>query len=206
MAQKFIQTNKVLNKLLSGNSSTSQNSQQAGASQQVQVNSNSTSALSLASMLNSPNDFEKLERKHFDKVYKLADKSLKYCQSEKMNLTNSPPYIIDILPDICQILNGIYNSYDNKLHILNDIEYFMVYIFNLISKFEKLIHLFKQAGKRMYEDTSDERKQLIKYSLIFSHILTEIKSLFPNNIYDGQNFRIAKSDAAEFWKNNFNNR
>jgi hypothetical protein len=203
MAQKFIQTNKVLNKLLSSAGSSQSNI----LSNSSQLNStHSASVSSLGAAISNIDEFEKLERKHFDKVYKLAEKSLKYCQSERMNLTNSPPYIIDILPDICKILSQIYISYENKLHILNNIEYFMVYVFNLISKFEKLIHLFKYAGKRMYEDTSDERKQLIKYSLIFSHILTELKSLFPNNIYDGQNFRIAKADAAEFWKANFGTR
>jgi E3 ubiquitin-protein ligase CBL len=55
----------------------------------------------------------------------------------------------------------------------------------------------------MFEETSNDRKELIKCSLTFSHLLAELKSLFPSYVYEGLNFRIAKADAADFWKNNF---
>jgi hypothetical protein len=148
----------------------------------------------------------KIEKKHFEKINKLADKILKNCQSEKMNLINSPPYIIDILPDICQIFNTISVIYENKLHLLNDIEYFCILMRNCLDKFQQLIDLFKLAGKKMYEETSEERQKLIKYTLVFSHILAEMKSIFPRDVYEGQSYRIAKKDAEDFWKANFNER
>lgn len=148
----------------------------------------------------------KLEKKMFDKLNKLADKLLKYCQSEHMRLINSPPYIIDILPDICQIFNTVYFVYENKLAQLNEIDYFCVLIQNCTSKFQELIELFKMAGKRMYEETSVERQKFVKYTLTYSHILAEMKSMFPKDTYEGESFRIAKRDAADFWKMNFGDR
>ena len=148
----------------------------------------------------------KLEKKHFEKITKLAEKLLKYCQSERMNLINSPPYIIDILPDICQAFNTIYFVYEHKLHVLNEIDYFCVLIKNCLDKFQELLDLFKQAGKRMYEESSMERQRLVKHTLTYSHILAEMKSIFPKDVYEGANFRVAKKDAEEFWKSNFGGR
>jgi hypothetical protein len=37
-------------------------------------------------------------------------------------------------------------------------------------------------------------------------MLAEMKSLFPKDVYEVQSFRIAKQDAAEFWRNNFKDR
>lgn len=142
----------------------------------------------------------------FDKVNKLADKLLKYCQSEQMHLINSPPYIIDILPDMCQIFNTIYFMYENKLGQLNEIDYFCVLMSNCLEKFQELVDLFKTVGKRMYEETSAERQKLVKYTLTYSHILAEMKCMFPKDVYKGESFRIAKKDAAEFWKTNFGDR
>ena len=171
------------------------------------MNMNPNQHLNNLNMLRSSlSTTSKIEKKHFEKVNKLADKILKNCQSEKMNLINSPPYIIDILPDICQIFNTISVIYENKLHLLNDIEYFCILMRNCLDKFQQLIDLFKLAGKKMYEETSEERQKLIKYTLVFSHILAEMKSIFPRDVYEGQSYRIAKKDAEDFWKANFNER
>ena len=43
-------------------------------------------------------------------------------------------------------------------------------------------------------------------TLIFSHMLADMKSIFPKGVYEGQSFRIAKKDAADFWKSNFGDR
>ena len=171
--------------------------------------------ISSSSIINLPSNWAnnatvtssiKLEKKHFDKINKICEKLLKNCQAERMNLLNSPPYIIDILPDICQMFNTIYFVYESKLHILNDLDYFCLVMKNCLEKLQQLLDVFKIAGKRMYEETSAERQQLIKYTLTFSHILAEIKSLFPKDVYEGKSFRIAKKDAADFWRTNFGDR
>lgn len=148
----------------------------------------------------------KLEKKHFDRINKLAEKILKHCQSKRMNLINSPPYIIDIVPDVCQIFSTIYFVYEEKLAQLNECDYFCVLIKNCLDKFTELADLFKAAGNRMYEENSAERQKLVKYTLIYSHILAEMRCFFPKDVYAGESFLIAKKDAADFWKSNFGDR
>lgn len=50
---------------------------------------------------------------------------------------------------------------------------------------------------------SCRRRNLTKLSLIFSHMLAELKAVFPNGLFQGDNFRITKADAAEFWRRSF---
>ncbi|CAF3034606.1 unnamed protein product [Rotaria sp. Silwood2] len=148
----------------------------------------------------------RIDRRSIEKVWKQMDRIVKYCQMPKMNLKNSPPYMLDILPDLYQTLREIINNYDDRLHILNDIEYFRIFIDNLIEQCTKTIDCFKRAGHHMYDEQSTYRKYLIKLSLYFSHNLAELKSLFNRGIYEGEKFRLTKQEANDFWKSNFNER
>lgn len=67
-----------------------------------------------------------IDRRTLEKTWKLMDKVVKQCQQSKMNLKNSPPFILDILPDTYQHLRLIYNKYENNLAALNGNEYFKV--------------------------------------------------------------------------------
>ena len=58
-------------------------------------------------------------------------KVVRHCQHPKMNLKNSPPFILDILPDTYQHLRLIYSHYEEKMTELNEIEYFVIFIDNL---------------------------------------------------------------------------
>ena len=51
-----------------------------------------------------------------------------------MNLKNSPPFILDILPDTYQHLRLIFTKYEDRIHILNDNEYYRRFIENLMNK------------------------------------------------------------------------
>ena len=53
-----------------------------------------------------------INRKTIEKTWKLMDKVVKLCQSPKLNLKNSPPFILDILPDTYQHLRLIYSKYE----------------------------------------------------------------------------------------------
>ncbi|CAF1358192.1 unnamed protein product [Adineta steineri] len=161
--------------------------------------------------LNSNNSYQsrpyiRIDKRSIEKVWKQMDRIVKYCQMPKMNLKNSPPYMLDILPDFYQILREIITNYEDRLHILNDIEYFRIFIDNLIDLCTKTIECFKRAGHHMYDEQSNYRKQFIKFSLYFSHNLTELKSLFKDGIFEGERFRLTKQEANEFWKSNFNER
>ena len=58
----------------------------------------------------------------------------------------------------------------------------------------------------MFDDASPARRNLTKLSLVFSHMLSELKAVFPNGTFAGDAFRITKSDAADFWRTKFDNR
>lgn len=58
----------------------------------------------------------------------------------------------------------------------------------------------------MFDESSQFRRGLTKLSLIFSHMLAELKAEFPEGKFIGDAYRITKSDATEFWKTTFGKR
>ncbi|XP_005725534.2 E3 ubiquitin-protein ligase CBL-like [Pundamilia nyererei] len=144
-----------------------------------------------------------VDKKMVEKCWKLMDKVVRLCQNPKVALKNSPPYILDLLPDTYQHLRTILSRYEGKIEILGENEYFRVVIDNLTNKTKQTMSLFKEAKERMYEENSQPRRNLTKLSLIFSHMLAELKAIFPNGLFQGDNFRITKADAAEFWRRSF---
>lgn len=146
------------------------------------------------------------DKRMLDKTWKLMDKVVKLCQHQRMNLKNSPPFILDILPDTYQRLRLIYSKYEDRMHVLHSNEHFCVFINNLMRKCKQAIKLFKEGKEKMFDETSHYRRNLTKLSLVFSHMLSELKAIFPNGVFGGDQFRITKSDAAEFWKERFGTR
>lgn len=66
--------------------------------------------------------------------------------------------------------------------------------------------LFKEDRERIFDEGSSSRRNLTKLSLIFSHMLAELKAEFPDGIFIGENFRITKKEADAFWKESFGNK
>ena len=147
-----------------------------------------------------------VDKRTIEKSWKLMDKVVKLCQHPKMNLKNSPPFILDILPDTYQHLKLIHTKYEERLHLLNDNEYFRTYIENLMNKCKKTIKFFKEGKEKMFDENSQYRRNLTKLSLVFSHMLAELKAIFPSGTYSGDNFRITKSDAADWWRRTFSDK
>ncbi|XP_076549076.1 E3 ubiquitin-protein ligase CBL isoform X1 [Osmia lignaria lignaria] len=143
------------------------------------------------------------DKRMLDKTWKLMDKVVKLCQHQRMNLKNSPPFILDILPDTYQRLRLIYSKYEDRMEVLHSNEHFCVFINNLMRKCKQAIKLFKEGKEKMFDETSHYRRNLTKLSLVFSHMLSELKAIFPNGMFAGHKFRITKADAAEFWKESF---
>ncbi|XP_071193588.1 E3 ubiquitin-protein ligase CBL-B-B isoform X3 [Salvelinus alpinus] len=145
------------------------------------------------------------DRRTVEKTWKLMDKVVRLCQNPRLQLKNSPPYILDILPDTYQHLRLIQCKYEEsqRLTQLGENDYFKVYIESLMKKSKRAIRLFKEGKERMYEEQSQDRRNLTKLSLIFSHILAEIKAIFPGGQFQGNTFRITKADAGEFWRRFF---
>ncbi|XP_013415499.1 E3 ubiquitin-protein ligase CBL-B [Lingula anatina] len=147
-----------------------------------------------------------VDKKVIEKVWKLMDKVVKQCQHPKMNLKNSPPFILDILPDTYQHLKLIYSKYENRMEQLNDCEYFKLYIDNLMKKCKQTLNLFKDGKEKIFDENSHYRRNLTKLSLVFSHMLAELKALFPHGVFTGDTYRITKGDAADWWKKAFGDR
>ncbi|XP_049294496.1 E3 ubiquitin-protein ligase CBL-B isoform X2 [Anopheles funestus] len=145
------------------------------------------------------------DKKTLEKTWKLMDKVVKLCQQSKMNLKNSPPFILDILPDTYQRLHLIYSKYEDQMHLLHSNEHYNIFINNLMRKCKQAIKLFKEGKEKMFDENSHYRRNLTKLSLVFSHMLSELKAIFPNGLFAGDQFRITKADAAEFWKTRFGN-
>uniref|UniRef100_A0A6Q2WW21 E3 ubiquitin-protein ligase CBL n=2 Tax=Esox lucius TaxID=8010 RepID=A0A6Q2WW21_ESOLU len=145
------------------------------------------------------------DRRTVEKTWKLMDKVVRLCQNPRLQLKNSPPYILDILPDTYQHLRLILGKYEEiqRLIQLSENDFFKVYIDSLMKKSKRAIRLFKEGKERMYEEQSQDRRNLTKLSLIFSHMLAEIKAIFPGGQFQGDTFRITKADAAEFWRRYF---
>uniref|UniRef100_UPI0037E7A40E E3 ubiquitin-protein ligase CBL-B isoform X2 n=1 Tax=Semicossyphus pulcher TaxID=241346 RepID=UPI0037E7A40E len=145
------------------------------------------------------------DRRTVEKTWKLMDKVVRLCQNPRLQLKNSPPYILDILPDAYQHLRLILGKYEDnqRLTQLSENEYFKIYIDSLMKKSKRAIRLFKEGKERMFEEQSQDRRNLTKLSLIFSHMLAEIKVIFPGGQFEGDTFRITKADAADFWRKNF---
>ena len=106
-----------------------------------------------------------------------------------MNLKNSPPFILDILPDTYQHLRIIYSKYESDMTSLNSNEYFKIFMENLQKKCKQAIKLFKDGKEKMFDENSPHRRNLTKLSLVFSHMLSECKAIFPNGTFSGDNFR-----------------
>ncbi|XP_066959339.1 E3 ubiquitin-protein ligase CBL-B [Macrobrachium rosenbergii] len=144
-----------------------------------------------------------IDRRSLEKTWKLMDKVVKQCQQSKMNLKNSPPFILDILPDTYQHLRLVYTKYENNLAALNNNEYFKVFVENMMRKCKQALRLFKEGKELMFDESSRYRRNLTKLSLVFSHMLSELKATFPQGTFAGDQFRITKGDAADFWRKCF---
>lgn len=190
----------LLSKLQGAFNHVSVNGHPGSAASSPSSSSSSTSALPACS------SSVVIDRKTIEKTWKLMDKVVKLCQHPKMNLKNSPPFILDILPDTYQHLRLIYGKHEDKLATLNANEYFKIFVENLQKKCKQAVKLFKDGKDKMFDDASPARRNLTKLSLVFSHMLSELKAVFPNGTFAGDTFRITKSDAADFWRSKFDNR
>lgn len=84
---------------------------------------------------------------------------MRLCQNPRLQLKNSPPYILDILPDAYQHLRVILGKYEENQMIiqLSENDYFNIYIDSLMKKSKRAIRLFKEGRERMYEEQSQDR-------------------------------------------------
>ena len=149
--------------------------------------------------------YQPVDKRHVERLWKSMDKVVTLCSNRKMALKNSPPFILDILPDTYQHLKLIMHAYENDSATLAETFYFQVFIENFNTKCKQVIKLFSTAREQIFLETSNTRRTLTKMSLIFSHMATELKAMFPppSGKFLGVDFRITKADAGEFWHTHF---
>ena len=147
-----------------------------------------------------------IDRKAIEKSWRLMDKVGRLCNTPRLGLKNSPPYLLEILPDTYQHLKMVVKNYEERMSLLNECEYFRIYLENLNNKSKQVLKLFREGKEKMYEEHSPYRRTLTKLSLIFSHMLADLKAIFPGGSFIGNGFRITKQDASEFWKSSFGER
>lgn len=82
-----------------------------------------------------------VDRKTIDKSWKMMDKVVKLCQHPRMNIKNSPPFILDILPDTFQQLKLVVTNYEDRMTQLASNEFFVRFMDNLINKLKKCIRV-----------------------------------------------------------------
>jgi len=82
-----------------------------------------------------------VDRRTIDKSWKMMDKVVKLCQHPRMNIKNSPPFILDILPDTFQQLKLVVTNYEDRMSQLASNEFFVCFMDNLINKLKKCIRV-----------------------------------------------------------------
>ncbi|GMT35276.1 hypothetical protein PFISCL1PPCAC_26573, partial [Pristionchus fissidentatus] len=145
--------------------------------------------------------FSPADRKQFDKLYKLMDLVIKSCNSPKLNLKNSPPFILDIIPDTFTQLIAIFTRDPN---LMRTNEYVGLFMMNAQLKCKEVLKLFKTSA--IYGDETHERRKLTKLSLVFSHMLSELRAFFQHGEFVADKFRLTKREADSFWKTSFKSR
>ncbi|XP_041081921.1 E3 ubiquitin-protein ligase CBL-B-like isoform X2 [Polyodon spathula] len=147
-----------------------------------------------------------VDRRTVERTCRYLEKLNKLCQNPKLGLRNSPPYLLELVPDSLQHLQLVVEVSELRKEPPWQQEYFCVYLRNLQSKAQQAIRIFKEGKDRMYEEGSPSRRNLTKLSLIFSHMLAEARALYPDGQPHSGPYRLTKSEAANFWKRSFGDR
>uniref|UniRef100_A0A1I8BLQ3 E3 ubiquitin-protein ligase CBL n=1 Tax=Meloidogyne hapla TaxID=6305 RepID=A0A1I8BLQ3_MELHA len=152
-------------------------------------------------LMTSPNcPLNPQDRKSIEKCYHLMETVIRLCQQPRMFLKNSPPFILDILPDIYNLLNIILT---NDSNILQNNLYLRLFISNLTNTCKRTVRLFQNQKEKIFDEGTTARRQLTMNSLIFSHMFSELKAEFPDGKFIGSRFRITKRQAEDFWNDSF---
>ncbi|XP_074538919.1 E3 ubiquitin-protein ligase CBL-C isoform X2 [Halichoeres trimaculatus] len=144
-----------------------------------------------------------------DKALKRMDKLYELCTNPRLALRNSPPYMPDLVSQTRELLKQVWEPYrgfkaaGGQVPRGDEAKYLRVHVRNLLDKTDRAVLLFKDGREKIFEETSSYRRNLTKLSLLFSHILWELKAMFPGGGFQGDSYRVTKTEAEEFWRNSF---
>lgn len=152
------------------------------------------------------------DRRLVDKALKKLEKLHELCTNPRLGLRNSPPYLPELVSNTKTLLMEVWEPYrgyraaGNLVPRGDEAKYLRVHVRNLLDKTDRAVLLFKEGREKIFEETSSYRRNLTKLSLLFSHILWELKAMFPGGSFQGDTYRVTKTEAEEFWRHSFGNR
>ncbi|XP_053182506.1 E3 ubiquitin-protein ligase CBL-C [Scomber japonicus] len=152
------------------------------------------------------------DRRLVEKALRRLDKLHLLCTNPRLGLRNSPPYIPDLVSETSVLLTQVWEPYrgtraaSSQLPHAEEAKYLRLHLRNLLDKTERAMLLFKEGREKIFEETSSHRRNLTKLSLLFSHMLWELKAMFPGGSFQGDAYRVTKTEAEDFWRHSFGNK
>ncbi|KAF1388178.1 hypothetical protein PFLUV_G00087510 [Perca fluviatilis] len=152
------------------------------------------------------------DRRLVDKALRRLDKLRELCTHPRLGLRNSPPYLPDLVSETATLLMDVWEPYRSpkaaggQVPRGDEAKYLRIHIRNLLDKTDRALLLFKEGREKIFEETSSYRRNLTKLSLLFSHMLWELRAMFPGGGFQGDTYRVTKTEAAAFWMQSFGNK
>ncbi|XP_072249994.1 E3 ubiquitin-protein ligase CBL-C isoform X2 [Leuresthes tenuis] len=152
------------------------------------------------------------DRRLVDKSLKRLEKLHELCKNPRLGLKNSPPYLPDLVRETSTLLTQVWEPYQDPSSTGDQVprgdeaKYLRVHIRNLLDKTDRAVLIFKEGREKIFDETSSYRRNLTKLSLLFSHMLWELKGLFPGGNFHGDTYKVTKTEADEFWRHSFGNK
>ncbi|XP_036393820.1 E3 ubiquitin-protein ligase CBL-C [Megalops cyprinoides] len=149
-----------------------------------------------------------------NKTLKRLAKLHRLSTNPRLKLKNSPPYLPDLVGETAAWLTEVWEPYragaaggsGGRVPRGDEGEYLRIHVRHLLDKTDRAVLLFKDGRERMFDENSTCRKNLTKLSLLFSHMLYELRALFPGGRFQGDTYRVTKTEAGEFWRSAFGER
>uniref|UniRef100_A0A4W4F5U3 E3 ubiquitin-protein ligase CBL n=1 Tax=Electrophorus electricus TaxID=8005 RepID=A0A4W4F5U3_ELEEL len=144
--------------------------------------------------------------KLLDKVLKRLDKLHRLCTDPRLGLKNSPPYLPELVLETGNLLTDVWAPYRGLAIATtrgDEGDYLRIHVRHLLDKTDRAILLFKEGREKIFEEMSSYRRNLTKLSLLFSHMLWELRALFPGGQFQGDTYKLTKTEAKEFWRSAF---
>ncbi|KAM9513403.1 E3 ubiquitin-protein ligase CBL-C [Salvelinus alpinus] len=151
------------------------------------------------------------DQRQVDKALKRLEKLHRLCTNLRLGLRNSPPYLPGVVSETATLLTQVWEPYrgpaaGGQAPRGDEGEYLRIHARHLLDKTNRAVLLFKEGRDKMFEEMSSYRRNLTKLSLLFSHMLCELRAMFPEGSFQGDTFRLTKTEAGEFWRRAFGNK
>ncbi|XP_066539743.1 E3 ubiquitin-protein ligase CBL-C [Hoplias malabaricus] len=146
------------------------------------------------------------DRKLLNKALKRLAKLHLHCTDSRLGLRNSPPYLPDLVTETANLLTEVWAPYKDTVPAMprgDEGDYLKIHARHVLDKTERAIMLFKEGKDKMFEEKSSYRRNLTKLSLLFSHMLWELRAIFPGGRFQGDMYKLTKTEAKEFWRRAF---